>query len=81
MDIKAILRQLYAERKRIERVIASMEQFLKSGAAGASRSAVFTGRRQGRKSMGQKERREVSKRMKTYWAKRRAPLEDKSKLE
>ena len=81
MDINAVLRQLYAERERIERIIASLKELVDSRAAGAPRSQVLVGKRRGRKSMGQKERQEVSKRMKNYWERRRGRLEDKSPLD
>ena len=77
MDLEAALRQLYAERERIERVIASLS-ILMPGGGGSSGSVMFAGKRQGRKSMGQKERQEVSKRMKKYWARRRSRREDNS---
>jgi hypothetical protein len=70
MDLKKALQQLYAEKEKLEQVIASLEQ-LAGGGAGAAPSLLVNGRRRGRKSMGDKERQEVSKRMKKYWARRR----------
>ena len=67
MDVREALQQLYAEKKRLENVIASLELLVKNsdGESTAQRS------RRGRKSMGQEERRKVSERMKKYWADRR----------
>jgi hypothetical protein len=80
MDLEAALRQLYEERERIERVIASLSVLIPRG-RGSSGSAAFAGKRQGRRSMGQRERQEVSKRMKKYWARRRSRREDHSNLD
>ena len=76
MDLEAALRQLYAERARIEHVITLLEQLRGTDGTDMSASAVRTGRRRGRRSMGAKERQEVSKRMKKYWAGRRSRRED-----
>ena len=67
MDVREALEQLYAERKRLESVIASLELLLRNseGDSPAVRS------RRGRKSMSAEERQEVSERMKKYWANRR----------
>jgi hypothetical protein len=81
MDLKALLRKLYTERETIERAIASLEPLLVSDRGEATALAEFTGNRRGRKSMGQKERREVSKRMKQYWAKRRGCQGNKTEIE
>ena len=69
MDVRQTLEQLYAEKKRIETVIASLEALLidqdEIGPATAKRET------RGRKSMSLEERRKVSERMKKYWAERR----------
>ena len=67
MDFDQILSFLHAEKEKIDRVIASLEDFqaITPNAAGP--------RRRGRKSMNEGERREVSARMKKYWAERRKP--------
>ncbi len=69
MDLYKTIQELYAEREKLERVIASLEELQKTGdpLAGLTQSV----KRRGRKSMGPKERREVSERMKKYWEKRR----------
>jgi hypothetical protein len=66
MDINAIIRQLHAEKERLDRVISSLEE-LQGGAAVEAPG----GKRRGRKSMNAEERREVSERMKRYWELRR----------
>ena len=67
IDLSNTLRDLYAEKERIERVIASLES-LQNGTVGSD--LPEKGRR-GRKSMGPEERLEVSERMRKYWAGRR----------
>ena len=68
IDLKGVLRDLYSQRERLERVIASLEA-LQDGSA-AELSAQKKSNR-GRKSMGAEERRAVSERMRKYWAARR----------
>ena len=76
MDIIKALRELHAERKRLNILIASLEAQV---AAARKRGAVrkSPGRR-GRKSMSAAEREEVSKRMTLYWEARRAQLRELS---
>jgi hypothetical protein len=70
MDVLKALRELHAEKKRLDAAIANLEARSRAGQAGA---AVKAGaRRRGRKSMSAAERREVSKRMTLYWEARRA---------
>ena len=64
MDLDKAIRKLRNERKKLDEVIASLEQL--SNAA----KTVGKGRR-GRKSMDEPARKEVSERMKKYWASRR----------
>jgi hypothetical protein len=69
MDLSKAIRDLYAEKERLERVIASLEELQrKAEQSPASRQYA---QRRGRKSMGARERQEVSERMKKYWAGRR----------
>jgi hypothetical protein len=70
MDLFEAIRQLYEERARLNRVIASLEEMQKAG-AGAAVGTAARGERRGRKGMDAEERRAVSERMKQYWAKRR----------
>ena len=65
MDLDKALRDLYVEKKRLDRAIARME----------ARLALLSGlprSRRGRKTMNAEERLEVSRRMSAYWAARRA---------
>lgn len=68
MDLYKAIRDLYAEKDRLERVIASLEEMQRKM---LETQKAADGKRRGRKSMGQNERQEVSERMKRYWAKRR----------
>ena len=54
------------ERNKLDRIISSIEQMILSGEA--SEPAL---KRRGRKSMDPAARKQVSERMKRYWAKRR----------
>ena len=65
MDLQKAIRDLYDEKERIDGVIASLEQYLRTN------GAVTPKRKRGRKSMGPEERQEVSARMRSYWASRR----------
>jgi len=69
MELYKALQHLYAEKEKLERVIASLEDLLR---VPSSRPGTPpTVKRKGRKAMDQVERQEVSKRMKQYWAGRR----------
>jgi hypothetical protein len=63
-----MIRSLHAEKEKLERVIAALEELQQH-----SRPLPFgsSSKRRGRKSMGAGERKEVSQRMKKYWANRR----------
>jgi len=76
MDLYKAIRELHAEKKRLEEAIASLEELLEAKAATDSLNLDSLRKRRGRKSMGPEERRLVSERMKKYWASRRA---DKSR--
>jgi hypothetical protein len=69
MDINQAIDQLRAEKDRIERVIAQMEQLFPTPRRFGRITA--TGKRRGRTSMGAEERKQVSARLKEYWAQRR----------
>ena len=69
MDLYKAIQDLYAEKEKLERVIASLEELQRS--AGALPVAPKPVKRRGRKSMSSKERQEVSERMKKYWESRR----------
>ena len=70
MDLRTTIAELYAEKTRLDRVIASLEQL------GEDLLPVpITAPRRGRKFMSPQERREVSERMRRYWAGRKAAAE------
>jgi hypothetical protein len=71
IDFTRTLKDLYAEKERIERVIVSLEA-LQDGSHVAADQVKKS--RRGRKSMGVEERREVSERMRKYWENRRHEL-------
>jgi hypothetical protein len=75
MDLYKAIQDLYAEKEKLERVIASLEE-LQRAAGGGIPPAPGSGKRRGRKSMGAEERQEVSERMKRYWARRRNPEQE-----
>ena len=73
MDLYKAIRELVEEKRRIDQIIASLEEMLARGPVGpqgrdASKDAP---KRRGRKSMSPEERREVSARMARYWAEKR----------
>jgi hypothetical protein len=69
MDLHKTIQDLYAEKEKLERVIASLEELQRAAAANAH--VMGSSKRRGRKSMSSQERKEVSERMKKYWANRR----------
>jgi hypothetical protein len=69
MDLHKTIQDLYAEKEKLERVIASLEELQR--VAAANPLVARRGKRRGRKSMGSQERQDVSERMKKYWAGRR----------
>jgi hypothetical protein len=69
MDLYKAIQDLYAEKEKLERVIASLEELQQ--AAGSLPVLPKAVNRRGRKSMSSKERKEVSERMKKYWEGRR----------
>lgn len=67
MDLRTTITELYAEKSRLDRVIASLEQL------GDELAPVsITTPRRGRKFMSPQERHEVSERMRRYWEGRKA---------
>jgi len=69
MDLYKAIQELYGEKDRLERVIASLEELQRT--AGATPEPPAPTKRRGRKSMPATEREKVSERMKAYWAARR----------
>lgn len=74
MDLYKVIQDLYAEKEKLERVIASLEELQKS--AGAIPPIPKAPGRRGRKSMSSGERKQVSERMKKYWESRRRGRKD-----
>ena len=70
MDLYRLIQDLNEEKRKLERVIASIEE-LQRATGGDIPAAPDNGKRPGRRSMNPEERQEVSKRMKKYWASRR----------
>ena len=76
MDLYKAIQELYAEKEKLERVIASLEELQRN--AGALPEPPKPAKRRGRKSMNTEERQEVSERMRKYWASRRRPKQDEA---
>ena len=68
MDLDKVIRKLYEERAKLDEIIRTLEQ-LRQTAAVVKENVVK--KRRGRKFMNEEDRREVSERMKKYWAARR----------
>lgn len=73
MDVDKLIAELNAEIERIKATVACLEQLR------GSSSVATNGSRRGRKSMGAEERRDVSERMRKYWANRRRASRSSSK--
>jgi len=71
MDLYKAIQDLYTEKEKLERVIASLEELQRS--AGTLTPVPESSKRRGRKSMSPEERQEVSERMRKYWENRRQP--------
>ena len=69
MDLYKAIQDLYKEKEKLERVIASLEELQRAG--GSVPELPKAAKRRGRKSMSSNERQEVSERMRKYWASRR----------
>ena len=65
MDLNKAIRDLHEELKKLNEVIAALEQFQSTG-------TIPQPRRRGRKSMDEQERKLVAERMRTYWAAQRS---------
>ena len=70
MDLFKLIQDLNAEKERLERVIASLEDLQRAAGLDIP-PAPQGGKRRGRGSMGPEEKQQVSARMKKYWASRR----------
>jgi hypothetical protein len=70
VNLIEMIRSLYGEKEIVERAIASLEELQQISGPGQHSSSS---EHRGRKSMSTDERRQVSARMKKYWAARRKP--------
>jgi hypothetical protein len=70
MDLFKLIQELNAEKERLERVIASLEDLQRAAGLDIP-PAPQGGKRRGRSAMGPEEKQQVSARMKKYWASRR----------
>ena len=68
MELPKLIEKLREERARLDEVIGSLEQL----EATMTEARKFVRKKRGRKSMDEAGRKEVSERMKKYWASRRA---------
>jgi hypothetical protein len=76
MDLYKAIQDLYAEKEKLERVIASLEELQRT--AGSLPTLPKPAKRRGRKSMSPSERQEVSERMRKYWAGRRGGVTEEA---
>ena len=74
MDLNKAIQELRAEKDKLERVIASLEELQRT--AGSLPVVPKPANRRGRKSMNVAQRQEVSERMRKYWASRRQPKQE-----
>jgi hypothetical protein len=74
MDLVAALRQLHAEKHKLDHAIEALQDLQRASVS--VESLLSSGKGRGRKSMGAEERKEVSKRMKKYWTNRRRTGKD-----
>ena len=75
MDLDKVIAKLQGERAKLDEIIASLEQLKRSG-ADVPKEVIK--KRRGRKFMNEEDRREVSERMKRYWAARRNKKSEES---
>lgn len=68
MELDVLIRKLTEERAKLDSVIESLEQLRKA----VNETGKKLGKKRGRKFMDEEGRKEVSERMKKYWAARRA---------
>lgn len=78
VELRAALTKLIAEKRRIERQTVAIQEALRAvnGTTGGQRSsrprAATRGAKRARRRMSPAERKAVGRRMKAYWAKRKA---------
>ena len=74
MDISAMIEKLETERRRLDGAIEALRRLQQQTGNTKTRATAGGRQRRGRKFMSADERREVSARMKRYWAKRRKQM-------
>ncbi|MEO7145847.1 MAG: hypothetical protein ABI165_20320 [Bryobacteraceae bacterium] len=67
MDLNKAIHELIQEKRRLDRVIETLEAVIRGEAVPARKAR----KRRGRRPMSAEERRNASERMKSYWAARR----------
>ncbi len=70
MDLAAILRQLYQQKEKLDLTISALQPIQHQGSS-PPEDRQSAHRRRGRVFMSEKERQQVSERMKAYWANKR----------
>jgi ElaB/YqjD/DUF883 family membrane-anchored ribosome-binding protein len=70
VELNEAIRSLYEEKKRLDKLIASLESVLADGARPARKKLTKPVRR--RREFSAERRQEISERMRKYWAERRA---------
>jgi len=68
LNINRTIRELIEEKKRLDRVIGTLEEMQRTGPVEVT---ALSQKKRGRKSMDGQARQEVSERMKRYWQSRR----------
>lgn len=69
MDLNEVIRSLYEEKKKLDRLIATLESVSADGEAAVAQTAKP--RRRRRRELSAERRQEISERMRKYWAERR----------
>jgi hypothetical protein len=77
VDIYKALQALYEERKKLDDVIVALEELQRKSALRALQQPDVP-RRRGRKYMDAEGRKQVSERMKAYWANRKKKVQEQS---
>ncbi len=65
MDLYKAIKELYQQKQHLDRVIAALEELQRTGG-----TLDLSGKRRGRAATGAAARREVSRRLRRYWAMR-----------
>jgi hypothetical protein len=71
VDVFKALRALYEERRKLDDVIDALEDLQKKAAEAGGVAELSLQERRGRRAMDEEARRQVSERMRSYWARRK----------